>query len=178
DVVEAAGEVDQGAFPGPAGTDQPDHLAGPDRQVDPLEDPAVAVAKADILEDDLAPDLAGIDRPGGLGDGRGPVEDLPDPLGAGGGPLGRLDHPAQGFEPGVEPDDVRLEPEQDARRDPPLEDQPGAEPPDDQQPSLGQQADHRSEEGPGGVDPVVDLEVTVIRRVESLDLAPPLGERL
>ncbi len=177
-VVEPAGQVDQRALAGAAGADQADHLARLDRQVDPLEDPTVPVAEADVLEDDLALDVAGVDRPGGLGDGRDPVEDLPDPLGAGGGPLGRLDHPAQRFEPGVEPDDVRLEPEQDARGDLTLKNQPGPERPDDQQAPLREQADHRPEERPGRVDPVVDLEVSVVRGAEPLDLAPALGERL
>ena len=40
DVVEAADEVDDGGLARPAGTDQADHLAGPDGQVHVLAAPA------------------------------------------------------------------------------------------------------------------------------------------
>ncbi len=139
---------------------------------------AVAVAEADAPELDRPFEPPGVDRPDRLGDARGTVEDLEEPLGARRRPLSRLDHPAHRLEPDVKPADQELEPDEDAGVDLALVDLPGAERPDDQQTELGQQVDHRAEERPGVVDPVVGVQHVVVAGAEPLDLASLLGERL
>src|SRR5438552_203376 len=68
DIVESANQVDQGALARAAGPDQANHLAGPDREVEPLQDRPVAVAEPHAPELDGPPQPLQMDRLGRLGD--------------------------------------------------------------------------------------------------------------
>ena len=186
-VVETADQVDQRALARTAVTDQPDHLARLDHQVEVADDGAAAIAKTDPAH--LDPALQGRrlawrrrsadrDRVRRLGHVAHMVQDVEDALGAGSCFLRDRDDAAHRIEPRVEAPDVGDESRQHADRDVVVRQLPDTETPDHEQSDFGQQRHAGREQRPGAVEPVIHLQVVGIGRAKAVGLAPLLGKSL
>src|SRR5262249_7263580 len=131
DVVEPADQVHERALPGAARTDEADHLARLDLQLEILDHHPISVAKGHVPERDFAAQAADRYRMRRVGNARHPVEDLEDALNTRRGTLGHLKHPAHRLEPDVDAADIGQEGREDAQLDLAPDDQPDPKRPDD-----------------------------------------------
>ena len=171
-VVKAANQIDQRAFPRATVAHQTNHLARLNVEVELPYHGTVAVAKARIAHRDVAFDLGRqshwVARLGHAGD---VVQDVKNAFGPRGRFLRVRDDAAHGIEAGIKATDVGQKRGQHTHRDLVVRHQPDAKAPDHQQADFGHQCHRRREQRPDAVEPVIDLEVVCIGVLEALGFA-------
>ncbi|KFB73360.1 MAG: hypothetical protein AW09_001385 [Candidatus Accumulibacter phosphatis] len=143
-------------------SDQADHFAGFDGDIDVAGDAARPVAEADVAQLDASRDLRQVHRMRRLGNAGDMVENVENALGAGRGLLGHRNDAAHRIEAQVEATDVGEEGSEHTDGDLILGDLPDAESPDDQEADFGEQGDRWRKQRPHLVDPVIDFQVVHI----------------
>lgn len=175
-IVEAADEIDEGAFACAAGADESDHFAGLDFEIDVVEDFSGTVAEGEITDVDFAANASGVDGFDGFTDAGDAIENFENSVGGRGGALGGGQHAAHRIEACVESSDVGDEDGEHADGDGMLCDGPGAEGPDDEYAEVGEEGDDGDEGGPELVDFVVGFEHVLVSKGEAVDFPMFLGK--
>ena len=178
-IVEPADEIDGRALPGARLADQPDHLAGPDMEIDvPEHRQRGVIAERHVFEDDLAPGARHRPRVPVLVILRLHVDELEDPFGGAHRPGHPAVDPAEPAQRSVEHVQIEVEHDQFARGELLPEHLPAAHQPDHDEAQEVQQAHGGEVVDPLLLGPVFQGEHVPRVTPEPADFPVLLGEGL